>query len=95
MRFRKLKEDFEYNLKLIEERDAELEKYDTTFGKVKQAGNAKAAEVSELLVKIDELRLKLENEMQAREELQNHYQKVCVNRKKFVKSLLIACLFDE
>lgn len=75
LRFRKLKEDFEYNLKLIEERDAELEKYDAVFGKVKQAEHTRAAEVSELLVKVDELKLKVDNEVRAKEELQKHYQK--------------------
>ena len=30
-KFQKLKEDFKYNLKLLNERDAELEKYDQTF----------------------------------------------------------------
>ena len=80
LRFRKLKEDFEYNLRLIEERDEELEKYDAAFTKVRQAESTKTAEVSELFVKIDELKLKLENEKQAKEELQKHYQKVCMNK---------------
>ena len=31
MRFQKLKEDFKYNLKLLGERDAELDKYDSMF----------------------------------------------------------------
>ena len=31
LRFRKLKEDFEYNLKLLEERDQELQRYDVLF----------------------------------------------------------------
>ena len=30
-KFVKLKEDFKYNLKLLEERDQELERYDLTF----------------------------------------------------------------
>ena len=34
-RFQKLKEDFKYNLKLLGERDQELDRYDTTFtGKI-------------------------------------------------------------
>ena len=76
LRFRKLKEDFEYNLKLIIERDEELERYDAAIGKVKEAEHVKIAEVSELCVRIDELRIKLENEHKSREELQNHYQRV-------------------
>ena len=31
----KLKEDFQYNLKLLEERDAELERYDATLAQFK------------------------------------------------------------
>ena len=76
LRFRKLKEDFEYNLKLIIERDAELEKYDAVIGKVKEEEHIKTAEVSELCVKIDELKIKLDNEQKAKDELQRHYQKV-------------------
>jgi len=34
-RFRKLKEDFEYNLKLLEERDQELQRCDVLFSQVK------------------------------------------------------------
>ena len=30
-KFQKLKEDFKYNLKLLEERDHELDRYDKTF----------------------------------------------------------------
>ena len=78
LRFRKLKEDFEYNLRLVIERDEELEKYDAMIGKVKEAEHVKTAEVSELCVKIDELKIKLENEQKAKQELQKHYQKVCI-----------------
>ena len=76
LRFLKLKEDFEYNLKLLIERDEELEKYDAVIARVKEAEHVKTAEVSELFVKIDELKIKLENEQKAKEELQKHYQKV-------------------
>ena len=76
LRFRKLKEDFEYNLKLIIERDAELEKYDAVIGKVKEEEHVKTAEASELCVKIDELKVKLDNNQKAKDELQQHYQKV-------------------
>ena len=75
LRFLRLKEDFEYNLKLLIERDEELEKYDAIIGRVKEAEHVKTAEVSELFVKIDELKIKLENERKAKEELQKHYQK--------------------
>ena len=78
LRFLKLKEDFEYNLKLLIERDEELEKYDAVIGKIKQAEHVKTAEVSELYVKIDELKMNLENEQKAKDELQKHYQKVCI-----------------
>ena len=78
LRFRKLKEDFEYNLRLIIERDSELEKYDAVIGRVKEAEHVKTAEVSELCVKIDELKIEVDNEHKAKDELQKHYQKVSI-----------------
>lgn len=76
LRFRKLKQDFEYNLQLIIERDAELEKYDALVGSVKETEHLKTAKISELCVRIDEQKIKLQNEQNAKDELQRHYQKV-------------------
>lgn len=44
----KLKEDFSYNLKLIEDRDEELQRYDATFEGLKAAIKEKEAEAAEL-----------------------------------------------
>ena len=76
VRFRKLKEDFEYNLKLLEERDQELQRYDALFSQVRNINNARDGEVSDLKIQLDELRLKLSHEEKSKEELQKHYQQV-------------------
>ena len=78
VRFRKLKEDFEYNLKLVEERDSELERYDALFSEVKNIDSVRNAEVSELKIKLDDLKSKLGQEEKAQEELQRHYQQVSI-----------------
>jgi len=74
LRFRKLKEDFEYNLKLLEERDQELQRYDVLFSQVKNINSLRDGEVSDLKIQLYELRLKLLHEEKAKEELQKHYQ---------------------
>lgn len=74
LRFRKLKEDFEYNLKLLEERDQELSRYDVLFLQAKNANSLRDAEVSDLKIQLDDLKLKLSHEEKAKEELLRHYQ---------------------
>lgn len=76
VRFRKLKEDFEYNLKLLEERDQELQRYDALFSQVRNINSLRDGEVSDLKIQLDDLRLKLSHEEKAKEELQRHYQQV-------------------
>ena len=76
LRFRKLKEDFEYNLKLLEERDQELSRYDVLFLQAKNANSLRDAEVSDLKIQLDDLKLKLSHEEKAKEELLRHYQQV-------------------
>jgi len=76
VRFRKLKEDFEYNLKLLEERDQELQRYDALFSQVRNINSSRDSEISDLKVHLDDLRLKLLHEEKAKEELQRHYQQV-------------------
>jgi hypothetical protein len=48
----KLKEDFQYNLKLIEGRDAELERYDATFAEVKKVVRDRDVELSEVKIQL-------------------------------------------
>ena len=76
LRLRKLKEDFEYNLRLLEERDKELNRYDVLFVQAKNVNSTRDAEVSGLKIKLDDLKVKLSNEEKAKEELQKHYQQV-------------------
>ncbi|XP_070579694.1 coiled-coil domain-containing protein 57-like [Ptychodera flava] len=83
-KFQKLKEDFKYNYKLLQERDLELERYDSIFGDLKATSSAKNAEISELKIKIDEMRSALDRENKAREELQIHYQQRLREKQKEV-----------
>eukprot|EP00058_Branchiostoma_floridae_P021601 XP_002607091.1 hypothetical protein BRAFLDRAFT_68117 [Branchiostoma floridae] len=73
-KFQKLKEDFKYNLRLLEERDKELERYDAVFAEMKAKESAKNAEMSELKIAQDDLRTAVSREEAARAELQKHYQ---------------------
>ncbi|OWF50285.1 coiled-coil domain-containing protein 57-like [Mizuhopecten yessoensis] len=73
-KFTKLKEDFKYNLKVLEERDKELETYDLTFSELKSSLNVKNGEISEMKIKLDDMKTWSDRENQAREELQLHYQ---------------------
>ena len=82
LRFRKLKEDFEYNLKLLEERDQELQRYDVLFSQVKNINSLRDGEVSDLKIQLDELSLKLLHEEKAKEEFQKHYQQVSIFKLK-------------
>ena len=76
VRFRKFKEDFEYNLKLLEERDQELQRYDALFSQVRNINSLRDGEVSDLKIQLDDLKLKLSHEEKTKEELQRHYQQV-------------------
>ncbi|XP_022084931.1 coiled-coil domain-containing protein 57-like [Acanthaster planci] len=84
-RFQMLKDDFKYNLRLLAERDQELEHYDTVFSELKAAYQAKNAEVSELKICIDELRKTAGREAQAKDDLQRHYQKRIQDRQQEVE----------
>ncbi|XP_074647544.1 coiled-coil domain-containing protein 57-like [Tubulanus polymorphus] len=73
-RFIKLKEDFKYNLKLLEDRDKELDKYDVLFNDIKAKMSEKDAEISELKIKIDELNVTISREIQEKSDVQTRYQ---------------------
>nr|XP_060620814.1 coiled-coil domain-containing protein 57 isoform X2 [Anolis sagrei ordinatus] len=73
-KFNSLKEDFTYNLKVLEERDRELERYDTLFMQLKMVENAKQAEVSELKIQVDKLEQALAQESKKQAALQYQYQ---------------------
>eukprot|EP00943_MAST-04B_sp_MAST-4B-sp1_P005424 g5424.t1 len=54
-KFAKLKEDFSYNLKLIEDRDAELDRYEANFESLKGVIRGKDKELNELKTQINDL----------------------------------------
>ncbi|CAC5378969.1 unnamed protein product [Mytilus coruscus] len=73
-KLQKLKEDFKYNLKLLEERDQELDRYDKIFVDLKTELSMKNGETSELKIQIDDLKSVIGRDNQANDELQRHYQ---------------------
>nr|XP_056704512.1 coiled-coil domain-containing protein 57 [Euleptes europaea] len=73
-KFNRLKEDFTYNLKVLEERERELQHYDTLFTQLKIVENAKEAEVSELRIQVDKLQQALTRETKKQEALLYQYQ---------------------
>ncbi|XP_060109042.1 coiled-coil domain-containing protein 57 isoform X2 [Heteronotia binoei] len=73
-KFNRLKEDFTYNLKVLEERDRELERYESLLTQLKIAENGKEAEVSDLRIQLDKLQQALTQETKKQEALQHQYQ---------------------
>ncbi|XP_058025479.1 coiled-coil domain-containing protein 57 isoform X2 [Ahaetulla prasina] len=73
-KYNSLKEDFTYNLKILEERDRELEHYDTLFIQLKMVENANQAEVSDLRIQVDKLQQALAQETKKQEALKDQYQ---------------------
>ncbi|KAL7989497.1 hypothetical protein Chor_012163 [Crotalus horridus] len=74
-KFNSLKEDFTYNLKVLEERDKELEHYDTLFIQLKMVENANQTEVSDLRIQVDKLQEALAQETKKQEALKDQYQR--------------------
>ncbi|MBN3313492.1 CCD57 protein, partial [Atractosteus spatula] len=72
--FQRLKEDFEFNLRVLEERDRELERYDAMAARLHSVESARQAETSELRIQIDKLQEAVSAEARKREELQRLYQ---------------------
>uniref|UniRef100_A0A663DSB7 Coiled-coil domain containing 57 n=1 Tax=Aquila chrysaetos chrysaetos TaxID=223781 RepID=A0A663DSB7_AQUCH len=70
-KFNKLKEDFVYNLRILEERDKELGHYDVTVARLKTSENAKQAEISDLRVQLGKMEQMLVKERRKRCKL--HY----------------------
>ncbi|XP_075418527.1 coiled-coil domain-containing protein 57 [Tenrec ecaudatus] len=69
-RLRSLREDFLYNLQLLEERDQELERYEAAFAQARLQDQAREAEASELRIEVAKLRQALAHETRHSEELQ-------------------------
>uniref|UniRef100_UPI00398E9EE7 coiled-coil domain-containing protein 57 isoform X1 n=2 Tax=Pristiophorus japonicus TaxID=55135 RepID=UPI00398E9EE7 len=73
-KFNILKEDFMFNLKVLEERDRDLEWYDAMFAQLKVTESCKQAEISDLQIQIDKMQEIVAKETKTREELQFQYQ---------------------
>jgi len=73
-KFTKLKEDFQYNLKLLEDRDSELERYDTAFDNLKSVVRDRDIEVTELKVQVAELQSQVNQEASKLTEEQRHHE---------------------
>ncbi|XP_067860264.1 coiled-coil domain-containing protein 57 [Heptranchias perlo] len=73
-KFNILKEDFMFNLKVLEERDRDLERYDAMFVQLKMTESCKQAEISDLQIQIDKMQEVVAKETKTREELQFQYQ---------------------
>ena len=88
IRFLKLKEDFEYNLNLLQERDEELYNYENVFQQIKANENLKNEEISNMKIKVDDADIKYKRLAKEKEELQRHYQMVGTNRVFFKISIV-------
>lgn len=74
-RFLRLRDDFQYNLGVLEERDQELERYDMMAVRVQTEDSARQAELSELRIQLAKLQDALGEEKKQKEDLQAQYQK--------------------
>ncbi|KAM6164686.1 coiled-coil domain-containing protein 57 [Rhynchocyon petersi] len=72
---KQLREDFVYNLQLLEERDLELERYDAAFAQARLQEHAQQAEASELRIEVAKLRQELALKARQAQELQQQYQR--------------------
>ena len=88
IRFLKLKEDFEYNLNLLQERDEELYNYENVFQQIKANENLNNEEISNMKIKVDDADIKYKRLTKEKEELQRHYQMVGTNRVFFKISIV-------
>ena len=73
-RLQKMKDDFCFNLKLLEERDAELERYDASFSSLKAVVRERDQELSELKIATAELQHSVKQERERAAEAESYYQ---------------------
>ena len=88
IRFLKLKEDFEYNLNLLQERDEELHNYENIFQQIKANENLKNEEISNMKIKVDDADIMYKRLAKEKEELQRYYQMVGSNKAFFKISIV-------
>ncbi|KAM4031767.1 coiled-coil domain-containing protein 57 isoform 1-T2 [Anomaloglossus baeobatrachus] len=74
-KFTRLKKDFTHNLKVLSERDRELEQYEVMLHRLKLLENAKQSEISELKIQIEKLQQEVRREKKKYDDLQGHYQR--------------------
>ncbi|XP_056153483.1 coiled-coil domain-containing protein 57 [Lampris incognitus] len=67
-RFWQLREDFQFNLTVLEERDRELERYDTMAAKAQTEGRARQEELCQLRIMVAKLEEQRDREAKEREE---------------------------
>ncbi|MFT7804226.1 coiled-coil domain-containing protein 57 isoform X1 [Arapaima gigas] len=85
-RFLQLRDDFQFNLRVLEERDRELERYDSMAARLRVTESARQAEASELRIQVDKLQQALGVETRRREELQReHKQRLAEHRLQLEK----------
>ncbi|EDV27403.1 uncharacterized protein TRIADDRAFT_53062 [Trichoplax adhaerens] len=76
-RFQRLKKDFLYNLRLLEDRDRELQKYDALISKSNSSNSSVSAEARQLRIDNDRLKKELAQQEYERERLQLlHHQRM-------------------
>ena len=73
-RLGKLRDDFSYNLRLLEERDSELERYDASFTSLKSVIRDRDIELSELKISAAELQHGVKQERDRVSESEAYYQ---------------------
>uniref|UniRef100_A0A3B4DXI0 Coiled-coil domain containing 57 n=1 Tax=Pygocentrus nattereri TaxID=42514 RepID=A0A3B4DXI0_PYGNA len=74
-RFQRLRDDFQYNLQVLEERDRELERYDAMSVRVQTEDSVRQNELSELKIQVAKLQDALGKVRRQNEDLLAQYQK--------------------
>ena len=74
-RFQCLKRDFGYNLAIIEQRDAELLRFEKIFAELRESDNLKNSDLSDMKITIEELKSKLSQSEKEKVELERYYGK--------------------
>ncbi|XP_072524167.1 coiled-coil domain-containing protein 57 isoform X2 [Salminus brasiliensis] len=74
-RFLRLRDDFQYNLRVLEERDRELEVYDSIAIQVRTEDSARQEELSDLRIQVARLQDTIRGEKGQNQDLQAQYQK--------------------
>lgn len=73
-RFKQLRDDFQYNLAVLEDRDRELERYDAVAAKAQTVERARQEELSQLRIQTAKLAEQSARETREREQQLRHSQ---------------------